>query len=233
MLTAGAAEAVERVAGDVIAALHRDLLDGVGHVLDGDAEEAFGDSSGVLASPIFRPALELLTHDIGVQRLVLPSGRRSPERSGFSLPSITLASVTVSGRRGDSRPGRGWRRPNPDRPGSGRPRSAGSSRRRPPPCGCASSARACARRRLRSRRRARRRRIVADIGRGAAHVEADELVEARPFAVSTMPTTPPAGPDRMASLPWNRSASVSPPDDCMNISRQPGAFAPVRSDLVT
>jgi hypothetical protein len=37
VLAAGAAEAVERVAGDVIAALHRDLLDGVGHVLDGDA----------------------------------------------------------------------------------------------------------------------------------------------------------------------------------------------------
>ena len=33
-----------------------------------------------------------------------------------------------------------------------------------------------------------------------------------------MPTTPPAGPDRIASLPWNSSAAVSPPDDIMNIS---------------
>ena len=32
-----------------------------------------------------------------------------------------------------------------------------------------------------------------------------------------MPTTPPAGPDRIASLPWNRSAAVSPPDDIMNM----------------
>ncbi len=38
-------------------------------------------------------------------------------------------------------------------------------------------------------------------------------------AVRTMPTTPPAGPDRIESLPWNSRASVSPPFDCMNISR--------------
>ena len=37
-------------------------------------------------------------------------------------------------------------------------------------------------------------------------------------AVSTAPTTPPAGPDRMASLPLNRCAEVSPPEDCMNRS---------------
>ena len=35
------------------------------------------------------------------------------------------------------------------------------------------------------------------------------------------PTTPPAGPDSTASLPWNRPASVSPPEDCMNISLPP------------
>ena len=34
-------------------------------------------------------------------------------------------------------------------------------------------------------------------------------------AVRTMPTMPPAGPDRIASLPWNPLASASPPDDCM------------------
>jgi hypothetical protein len=41
-LTARAAEAVEHVFGDVVAALHRDLLDRVRHVLDGDLEEALG-----------------------------------------------------------------------------------------------------------------------------------------------------------------------------------------------
>src|SRR4051812_1400597 len=33
------------------------------------------------------------------------------------------------------------------------------------------------------------------------------------------PTTPPAGPERIASLPWNSSAAVSPPDDIMNMRR--------------
>ena len=43
--------------------------------------------------------------------------------------------------------------------------------------------------------------------------------------VSAMPTTPPAGPDRIASLPWNSSAAVRPPDDIMNISRAPDFLA--------
>ncbi len=38
------------------------------------------------------------------------------------------------------------------------------------------------------------------------------------WLVRTAPTTPPAGPDRIASLPSNMRASVSPPEDCMNIS---------------
>ena len=37
--------------------------------------------------------------------------------------------------------------------------------------------------------------------------------------VSAMPTTPAAGPERIASLPRNNSAAVSPPDDIMNIRR--------------
>ena len=48
------------------------------------------------------------------------------------------------------------------------------------------------------------------------------------LAVSTMPTTPPAGPESSASLPWKRSAAVSPPEDIMNISRGASAcIAPV------
>ena len=35
-------------------------------------------------------------------------------------------------------------------------------------------------------------------------------------AVRTAPTMPPAGPDRIASLPWKRRASTRPPFDCMN-----------------
>ena len=48
-------------------------------------------------------------------------------------------------------------------------------------------------------------------------------------AVRTMPTTPPAGPDNMLSLPWNRRASVNPPFDCMNISVGPAPSGPVSS----
>ncbi|CFN80986.1 Uncharacterised protein [Bordetella pertussis] len=47
--------------------------------------------------------------------------------------------------------------------------------------------------------------------------------------VRTMPTIPPAGPDRMASLPRKRCASVRPPLDCMNIRRTPGNSLPTCS----
>ena len=43
MLPAGAAERIERIVGDVIAALHRDVLDRIRHVLDRDVDEAVGD----------------------------------------------------------------------------------------------------------------------------------------------------------------------------------------------
>jgi hypothetical protein len=41
----------------------------------------------------------------------------------------------------------------------------------------------------------------------------------------TMPTMPPAGPDRMLSLPWKVRASVRPPLDCMNCRFTPGSSA--------
>ncbi|MNT60474.1 hypothetical protein D3C72_1980570 [compost metagenome] len=40
-------------------------------------------------------------------------------------------------------------------------------------------------------------------------------------AVRTMPTMPPAGPERIASFPWKFDASVSPPLDCMKSRRTP------------
>ena len=43
MLAAGAAEAAQRVLGDVVAALDRDVLDRVRHVRDRDLQEAVGD----------------------------------------------------------------------------------------------------------------------------------------------------------------------------------------------
>ena len=49
MLAAGTAKAVEQILGDIVASLHGDLLDGVGHVLDGDGDEALGDGLGCSA----------------------------------------------------------------------------------------------------------------------------------------------------------------------------------------
>ena len=48
-------------------------------------------------------------------------------------------------------------------------------------------------------------------------IKRDEPQEAE----SIEPTTPPAGPDNSASLPWNSSAAVRPPEDIMNIRRGP------------
>ena len=60
---------------------------------------------------------------------------------------------------------------------------------------------------------------MGDVGRGAAHVEADDALKAGALAVRAIATTPPAGPDRIASLPANRLAEVRPPDDIMNMTR--------------
>ena len=83
-----------------------------------------------------------------------------------------------------------------------------------------SSARACARRRPGVSNYARSRSSAGEVrhvGRRAAHVEADHACRSpRPARVRTMPTMPPAGPDRIESLPWNVAASVRPPFDCMN-----------------
>ena len=98
MLAAGAAEAVERIAGDVIAALHGDLLDRVRHVLDRDAEEAVGDFLGRAA------VADLVRERANASRTASrrAAGRARRRRSsgrnrGSSLPTITLASVTASG----------------------------------------------------------------------------------------------------------------------------------------
>jgi hypothetical protein len=44
------------------------------------------------------------------------------------------------------------------------------------------------------------------------------LVKPASLAVRAMPTMPPAGPDKMESLPRKPAASVRPPLDCMNSS---------------
>ena len=40
-------------------------------------------------------------------------------------------------------------------------------------------------------------------------------------AVLAIPTIPPAGPDSVASLPWKRAPSISPPELCINSGADP------------
>ncbi len=56
-----------------------------------------------------------------------------------------------------------------------------------------------------------------NIGRGAAHVEADDAVEARGLRDAQAPITPPAGPEstvRTGSCAASRAETI-PPEDCM------------------
>ena len=73
VLSACAAETAQRVLGDVVAALHRDVLDRVGHVLDRDAQETVGDLLGRARLPLRRGNLrrerrKLRPDHVGIQR---------------------------------------------------------------------------------------------------------------------------------------------------------------------
>jgi hypothetical protein len=64
-----------------------------------------------------------------------------------------------------------------------------------------------------------------DVGRRAAHVEATARTKPARAATAVAPTTPPAGPDSSAFGPRKRSASVSPPEDCMKRSSASGSVS--------
>ena len=86
VLAAGAAEAIERVARNIVAALHRDFFDRVGHVLDGDPDEAVGDLLGAaLVADLFRHGGKCVAHRIGVERLVLPRSKNLRKEIGNKL----------------------------------------------------------------------------------------------------------------------------------------------------
>ena len=80
VLAAGAAKAAQRVFSDIVTALHRNLLDGVGHVANGDVDEALGHGLGCARIPrgladVPGKSGEFLTRDIGIQTL----GAGTPE----------------------------------------------------------------------------------------------------------------------------------------------------------
>ena len=97
VLPARAPETVEYVFRDVVAALHGNLLDGVGHVLDRDAQKAGRDllrrtdrsvrGTGDLAGQ----RREFLGHDRGVQRLVRVRPEHRGEEVGAQLAEHHVA----------------------------------------------------------------------------------------------------------------------------------------------
>ena len=178
--------------------------------------------SALRPSPISLASVaNAVAHRIGIERQVLRGSENLGKEIGDELADHDIgvghrqrAAAAVAFRARD------WRRRNPGRRETARRRNAGSSRRRPRRYGSASSARACARRRPRSRRRARiRRHNATRRSRCRPCRSRSSCVKPAERPVSAMPTTPPAGPDRIASLPRNNSAAVSPPDDIMNIRR--------------
>ena len=185
VLPARAAEAAQRVFGDVIAARHGDVLDRVRHVLDGDLEEAVRDLflrplDAGRRRDLAGECCEFLADDVGIERRVAVSPEHFREQGGIELADHDVAV-------GD------------------RERTAAPVRRRAGirTCGLGADAKACAVERAdRSttcshrvdahHRRAqpdaghfgRERPLVVagpvrDVGRRAAHVEADDPVEAR------------------------------------------------------
>ena len=83
MLAAGAAEALQGVAGDVVALLDGDLLDGVRHVGDGDAEEAFRHRARVLRRAGGGLDLARRGRRISPARRRHPAARRHSGRTGW------------------------------------------------------------------------------------------------------------------------------------------------------
>jgi hypothetical protein len=180
VLAPGAAEALQRVAGDVIAARDRDLADGAGHRADGDVDEAFGELLGRARGAgggldLGRHRREALAHDRRVERLV--AGRTEDARKlvGLDLAEQDVGvgdgerpAAPVRGRPGvgagalgsDPEPGAVERQDRAAACGDGVDRH----HRRPHPHAC----------HLRLEGPLELARVVRDVGRRPTHVEADD-----------------------------------------------------------
>ncbi len=178
MLSARPAEAVERVAGDVIAAADGNLLDGVRHVLDRDAQEAVGDFLRAAAGGPGKRS-ELLAHDGVVEPLV---ARGSEDRGEEFRSQLADHHIGVGHRKRSAAPVAGRSRICPGAVGSGLEASVLEMQDRAAARGHGMDAH-----HRRAHPHARDFRlegalqfavVMANIGGGAAHVEADDLVEA-------------------------------------------------------
>src|SRR6185437_6028102 len=81
VLAAGAAEGVEHIFGDVVAALHRDGLDCIRHVLDRDPDAALGHLLWRLAVPeLPRERLESFAYGVAIEWLVVPRSKNAGKK---------------------------------------------------------------------------------------------------------------------------------------------------------
>ena len=179
VLAAGAAEAVQRIAGHVVAALHRDFLDRIGHVLDRDLDEAVGDLFRRFAADLLGQFGESLFYRVGIERLILIGAEDFREEIGDELADqhIGIGDGERSAAAVARRAGIGARGIRPD----AKARAVEMQHR-------------AAARRDRVNEHHRRAHahardlglegalvfavVVRHVGRGAAHVEADQILEA-------------------------------------------------------
>ena len=229
VLAARAAEAAQRVLGDVVAALHGDVLDRVGHVLDGDpagsrrrSPRAVRDAP-VCARDVVGERRELVAHDRRRRAARRRPGRTPAETSaGSSLPTITLQSVTVSGppRRYAAGPGFA-----PADSGPTRKRAPSNVQIEPPPAATVWI--------LIIGARSRTPATSVTNARSYSPAQCVTSVDVPPMSKPMIRSKPGEprhldraddaarrpGQDRVLAL--ERCASVSPPFDCMNCSRMP------------
>ncbi len=185
MLPARTAKTAQRVFGDVVAALDRNVLDRVRHVVDGDLEKTFRDLFRCALPPCggghrLCQGIEAHPDDGGVERHVAVRTEYGREQRRIDLADHDVAvgdrqraAATVGG---GTRIRAGRFGPDPeacaieaaDRSAAGR-HGVNAHHRRPQPhpgdfgdeCALVFA------------------RVVGDVGRRATHVEADDLVEAR------------------------------------------------------
>ncbi len=183
VLATGAAEALQGEARDVVPLLHRDLLDRIRHVGDGDMEKPLGDRSritslaGGVRDPI-RERDELRSHRLRIQGLIAARPENRGKVSRLNLPDADIGvrdrERTAPAIAGGAGIGAGAVRPDPqpravemqDRAAAGRHRVDRHHRRAHPNAGDFGFKGAL-----------ERPGIERHVGRGAAHVEADDSVE--------------------------------------------------------
>ena len=213
VLPARAAKALQGVLGHIMAPLHADLLDRVGHVVDGDMQKAFGDILGPARGfagrfgDLLGQRLKLFAHHVAVQWQVAIRAEHMGEVVGVQLAQHDVAigdgqrpAPAIAGRtRISARAFRSHLKP-PVAEGADRPAASGNRmnihHRGTHPDAC----------HLGLERPFVIARIVADIGRRAAHVKADQLAETGGLAGFDHADDPPrrTGQNRVFSLKQRR-----------------------------